>query len=435
MDLTPCSRRRKANWLTIYENQYFIARNSTAETLLLGDSIKKDLNRYKGTSYKYFPNSFNFSIREDRTKNFLWRALNLPDISYLTNVIILCGTNNSCIDSTYDIAQCLIDIDVCFQKRSPKVKRFISRILPKDECYSVNRILTKEINTTLKFKSTFHRFDFIEQEQRWIDNNDTLDPSLFYHFFSTWFKKKIEAIRINYNSYRRCKYWSEYPFQRNNLSFKLNQSDFPPQLNSAVSKPVSFVSSLLSSTTASRFFSKKVSAISFKSLTKVSKKPFPRATRFCPGNFAPKHLHNPSQPLILDLAHNIPTKLKHYICKFVMLFEPIVFLFVLWLFIMLSLSIQYIIFVECFHLCIVLQVSISTFLIRDMKMLQALLCYHQIYFLLLVLNLIFQLRLQNLIFHHNLRFLLEPQLLRTLNMCLHQLKFSCFLWLCSKRSY
>ena len=179
MDLTPCSRRRKANWLTIYENQYFIARNSTAETLLLGDSIKKDLNRYKGTSYKYFPNRFNFSIREDRTKNFLWRALNLPDISYLTNVI----------------AQCLIDIDVCFQKRSPKVKRFISRILPKDECYSVNRILTKEINTTLKFKSTFHRFDFIEQEQRWIDNNDTLDPSLFYHFFSTWFKKKIESYQ------------------------------------------------------------------------------------------------------------------------------------------------------------------------------------------------------------------------------------------------
>ena len=195
MDLTPCSRRRKANWLTIYENQYFIARNSTAETLLLGDSIKKDLNRCKGTSYKYFPNSFNFSIREDRTKNFLWRALNLPDISYLTNVIILCGTNNSCIDSTYDIAQCLIDIDVCFQKRSPKVKRFISRILPKDECYSVNRILTKEINTTLKFKSTFHCFDFIEQEQRWIDNNDTLDPSLFYHFFSTWFKKKIESYQ------------------------------------------------------------------------------------------------------------------------------------------------------------------------------------------------------------------------------------------------
>ena len=49
MALTSCSHCRKGNWLTVYENQCFIARNSTAETLLLGDSIIKGLNRYKGT--------------------------------------------------------------------------------------------------------------------------------------------------------------------------------------------------------------------------------------------------------------------------------------------------------------------------------------------------------------------------------------------------
>ena len=47
MALTPCSRCKKGNWLTVYENQCFIARNSTAETLLLGDSTVKGLNRYK----------------------------------------------------------------------------------------------------------------------------------------------------------------------------------------------------------------------------------------------------------------------------------------------------------------------------------------------------------------------------------------------------
>ena len=58
--------------------------------------------------------------------------------------------------------------------------------------------------------------------------------------------------------------------------------------------------------------------------TKASDKPFPRATRFCPGNFAPKHLHNPSQSLAFDLACNVTTKLKHYvICKSVMSFEPV----------------------------------------------------------------------------------------------------------------
>ena len=53
-------------------------------------------------------------------KNVLWRALHLPDMSYLKNVIILRGTNNICNNSTHDIAQCLIDIGVCFRNRSSK---------------------------------------------------------------------------------------------------------------------------------------------------------------------------------------------------------------------------------------------------------------------------------------------------------------------------
>ena len=90
-------------------------------------------------------------------------------------------------------------------------------------------------------------------------------------------------------------------------SFKLNHADFPPLLNSTVSKPVSYVSSSLSFTTVSRFCSNKV-----------------RAIRFCPGNFVPKHLLNPSQSLAFDLARNGPTKLKNYvICKTVLSFEPI----------------------------------------------------------------------------------------------------------------
>ena len=135
MALTPCSRCRKGNWLTVYENQCFIARNSTAETLLLGDSIVKGLNRYKGTWYKYFPNSFNFGISGDCAEN----VLHLPEMSYLKNIIILCGTNNICTDSPYDIVQCLIDIGLCFRNYSSKIKIFISGIFPRDECYSVNR--------------------------------------------------------------------------------------------------------------------------------------------------------------------------------------------------------------------------------------------------------------------------------------------------------
>ena len=54
-------------------------------------------------------------------------------------------------------------------------------MLPRDGCYSVNRMLIKEFNTILKGKRAFHSFNFIEQEQGWTDNNDTHDPSLSYH--------------------------------------------------------------------------------------------------------------------------------------------------------------------------------------------------------------------------------------------------------------
>ena len=162
MALTACSCCRKANYLTIFENQCFKARTSTAEILLLRDSIIKGQNRHKGTWYKYFPNFLISAPAEIAQK--------MPDVSYLTNVIILCGTNDICIDFPYDIAQCLIDIGVCFQNWSPKIKIFISGILPRDKCYSVNRILIKEINAILKYKCAFHRFNFIEQEQGWTDS-------------------------------------------------------------------------------------------------------------------------------------------------------------------------------------------------------------------------------------------------------------------------
>ena len=70
---------------------------------------------------------------------------------------------------------------------------------------------------------------------------------------------------------------------------KLNHTDFPPLLSSTVSKPVSSVPFSHSCITASRSFSNKVSALSFKYLKKDCNKSFPRATRFYPGNFAPKH--------------------------------------------------------------------------------------------------------------------------------------------------
>ena len=84
------------------------------------------------------------------------------------------------------------------QNRSSKIKIFIFGILPRDECYSVNKMLIKEINTILKCECALHSFNLIEQEQGWTDNNNTLDPSLFYHDkAASNTKSKYQAIRVN----------------------------------------------------------------------------------------------------------------------------------------------------------------------------------------------------------------------------------------------
>ena len=166
-----------------------------------------------------------------------------------------------------------------------------------------------------------HSFNFIEQEQGWADNNDTLDPLLFYrdklHLIQQGKIKLSESIitatehtnigqNIHFNKMYNKKHNQFIKTYKMGVSFKLNHADYPPLFSSTVFRPVSSVSSSLSFTTASRSFSNKVTAISLKSLTKAINEPFPRATRFCPGNFAPKHLHNPSQSLAFDLARNVP---------------------------------------------------------------------------------------------------------------------------------
>ena len=93
----------------------------------------------------------------------------------------------------YHIAQCLIDIGVCFRNHSSKVRKFISRISPRNVCYSVNRMLIKEINTMLKCKGTFHRFNFIEHKQA----GPITTMCLFLHCFiktcRIWFKKATSS--------------------------------------------------------------------------------------------------------------------------------------------------------------------------------------------------------------------------------------------------
>ena len=152
MVLTPSARFNKISWIENHRNHCVIARSRTVQSLLLGDSIIAGLKLYDNVWKRYFSDTLNFGIGGDRVENVFWRAINLPKMPYLEHVIILCGRNNINKDSPFDIAECLIEIGKCFKERSCNIKIVISGILPRDECWSVNRIIISEINDILDDK-------------------------------------------------------------------------------------------------------------------------------------------------------------------------------------------------------------------------------------------------------------------------------------------
>ena len=118
--------------------------------------------------------------RGDRVQNDLWRAQNLPVISSLKNVVILCGTNNLFQDSPEDIADDVIEIAETFQFKYNSINTAIGGILPRDASWSINRVLMKEVNEILKEKCSKLFFLYISYDSCWTVANGSLGPDLFF---------------------------------------------------------------------------------------------------------------------------------------------------------------------------------------------------------------------------------------------------------------
>ena len=135
------------------------------------------------------------------------------------------------------IAQGLIAIGSVFKNQSSKPNIFICGILPRDESFSINRLIINEVNDLLKSKCLVKSFHFINQNNGWTLNNGALDFSLFYsdglHLVGKGNlklgKSILKAIDSNSNA---------NPY-KNAVYFNLNERDLPPSLSPATtSKPL-----------------------------------------------------------------------------------------------------------------------------------------------------------------------------------------------------
>ena len=107
------------------------------------------LTRYTNVRNNLFGNKFiNLGISGDPVENVLWRARDIPFLPSLKNVVILSGTNNINKDSPYDFAQGLIAIGLVFKYQSSNPNIFICRLLPRDESFSINRLIINDVNNS-----------------------------------------------------------------------------------------------------------------------------------------------------------------------------------------------------------------------------------------------------------------------------------------------
>ena len=220
------------NWLILHKNHCLLAKNSKATTSLIGDSIIAGLNRYPSVWSKYFGNnSVNFGIRGDRVQNVLWRSINLPILSSLSKIVVLCGTNNIFNDSPYDIVDGKIKIASTFERIYTNSSIYISSLLPRDESWSVNRVTIDEINKSLQYQCIHEGFIYIDQSVGWTYKNGELDPVLFYkdslHLVEKGNVKLAESFcstRMSSTNVSVSPYNSSYA---NSVYFKIREKEFP----------------------------------------------------------------------------------------------------------------------------------------------------------------------------------------------------------------
>ena len=200
-------------------------------------------------------------------------------------------------DSPEDIADGVIVIAEKFQSKYNSINIAIGGILPRDASWSINRVLIKKVNKISKEKCSRLFFIYISYDSCWTVANGSLNLDLFFldnvHLVEQGNLKLAESI---FSSIENCNgvtcnnqknFLMSYKMT---VSFKLNNSDFPPLSFSTVSKPVSFVPVSLSFATACRS-SRYANAFSHKSLSDP--------TNVCDGTVCSSSVY-PSKPIRLS---------------------------------------------------------------------------------------------------------------------------------------
>ena len=174
-------RFNNSSWIECHCKHCFTMKVTNLNTLLLGDSIIDGLSQYQIAWKKYFvSNAMNLGFGGNRIENVLWRSISLPLPLSVRNIVVQPRTNNISTDSPRDIANCIVDVGIIFRSKFNTVNIIICSLIPRDECWSINRLLINKVNYILKYECHKNGFVFIVRDHGWTLTNGSLECSLFY---------------------------------------------------------------------------------------------------------------------------------------------------------------------------------------------------------------------------------------------------------------
>ena len=248
MTTTPSTRFSKMNWPNFHHNHCSKLAKNTFEAIVIGDSIVAGLSRYQNVWEKFLKplKAFNCGAGGDRIQHVFWRALNLPvfsDLKMIYNLLLV---------SPKDIADGILKIARSFKTNYSCINVVICGILPRDDSWSVNLVSIKEVNQILKLKCYESSHTFVSYDSGWTLSNSSLNADLHYsdrlHLVEKGDLKLagsiFNSIEVS-NDFICCNHNNKFSKSyKMAVSFKLNNSDFPPLPLPSASKPVSSISSL-----------------------------------------------------------------------------------------------------------------------------------------------------------------------------------------------
>lgn len=140
-------------WISIHKRFLSECREKDPDVIFLGDCILETLQDTE-TWNKYFApmHCLNFSIRNDRTENVLWRVENGELDNVKPKVVVLhVGTNNT-QNTAEEISDGVLEIVKQIRKKLPETYIVLPTILPRGQLPNRLRDKNAEVNNLIKEK-------------------------------------------------------------------------------------------------------------------------------------------------------------------------------------------------------------------------------------------------------------------------------------------